>query len=191
MKYLKKYQLFETHINDFLMNLINSKINLIGFLETGGDINVLDEDGGTLLHLCVEYDKESIFELILNEPYYGKNKADINIRNKYNNSAFRNAFNFNMLEKLLKRDDLKLELEDVCSIFEFASKSLMYKTFIKAMENNIDWKRKINNRYFFEYYDIKLDGEQYIDETIDMISKKYPEVKRFYEKIKKSKEFNL
>jgi len=180
---ITKFKLFEKHIHDFfeIFEIVNLTIDRIkGYIETGIDINIQDENGETILFYIVAHGEEKILKYMMNET-----DIDINIQNNIDETAFSKIHiydheNYNLF---LNNPLFKPSMQDLVNLINEENYGVSKKILKKYIETGGDWKQKINGKYFFE---TKND-----DDEIRYFIGDYKEILDFYEKWKKAKEFNL
>ena len=181
MKHLKEYKLLiESLLEEEIFNSVEiGKIELVKrYVYGGGDVNLIDDDGWSLLMFASSYE---VVEVLVEQG------ADVNYRNTKTDASvlYIAVYNFEDLESielLLKNDatsnnDENLLIEAVSS----GNPELIYLLINDANWNNVN----DDNETFLDI--LEYNHSELHDEIIE----KYPEKYEKYLKIKKSKEFNL
>jgi len=190
MKNYKTYSklLNEKYISDF-MDVLYTVESIKGFIENGGDINIVDENGDNLLLLSIMNFRKDVVKFLIN------NGIDINHKNNTGENAIYLLIKtryMDILNTVINKKDAIVTNND---LFNFSrtlkitseQRSIALNSFLN--NKNVDWKKKDSiGKYFFEY--IKIDILSYYYAGIDD-NELLDFIMNFYEKKNKIKDFNL
>ena len=182
---MKNYKNFlNESIADFMVTLVNSDSKTIdGFIETGGDVNLVADDNSLLMMACETGYLNVIDKLIDND------KIDVNYKNKYGENALYIALVNNWLavtKSLIKSKKLdineKVNGENMIIAIARWSNNENVFTFLRLYPD-IDWEEKnSDDEYFFNHLN---------DDGIKRLEMDYPEIYSVYKKEKSIKQFNI
>ena len=189
MKYINTYQQLNeaNNISNFIKKFIGNISSVEGFIESGGDVDLQDENGTTLLMFAIEEENKEVIKYLLTT------NIDINHKNDYHYDALTIAFfTYDPIIIELLIDTNKIKYKTI-NLFLATDVIENYKLFNKIFNNIIDcdnctWKEKHKGKYFWEKYS---DNSEEIELFMLNIKKEHPKVYDFYQRQEKTKGFNL
>lgn len=179
MKYLQTWGQLNESISDFMNSIMNRDI-FAGYIESGGDINLKDEDGKSILILSIEHNNYIFIKYLLTY-------SDLDINYVYqNNNCFSYIIDSNIMKLFLQRKDLIITGDNLHETLT----DFTWRRTLAVLNTGVDWKQKTrNNKYFFESEYSREDSD--INDTMLRIQNDFPDIYTEYIKYKKISEFNI